>query len=164
MTKQLLLIRHAQASESAHGQKDFDRTLTSKGIIDASQLGMHLMKKSLHPDAIFSSSALRARVTATTIAEKINFDVNKIKFDKQLYESSPRSLLNLVNGFKDHWKRVFIVGHNPVITYFAEYLTGNLIDNMSPASMAVIMFDLPSWKEASAGLGDIDVYYNPQYS
>ena len=164
MTKQLLLIRHAQASESVHGQKDFDRTLTNKGIIDASQLGMHLLKKSLHPDAIFSSSAVRARITATTIAEKINFDVNRIKFEKQLYESSPRTLLELVNSFKDHWKRVFIIGHNPVITYFAEYLTGNLIDSMSPASMAVIMFDLPTWKEASAGLGDIDVYYNPQYN
>ncbi len=164
MTKQLLLIRHAQASESTPGQKDFDRMLTNKGIIDASHLGMYLLKKSLLPDAIFCSAAVRARITATTIAEKINFDVNKIKFEKQLYESSPRSLLELVNGFDDQWERVFIIGHNPVITYFAEYLTGNLVQNMAPGSMAAILFDLPTWKQASGGLGNVDNYYQPQYN
>lgn len=162
MTKKLLLIRHAHAAESSTGQKDFDRTLTSKGTINAAQLGFHISKANLRPDAFFSSDAIRAHDTAQTIAGKINFDVNKIKWEHQLYETSTRGIMEIVNEFDELWKTVAIVGHNPVMTYFAEYLSGEMIGNMSPSSLAVLSFDLESWKEVSGKTARLTDFFEPK--
>ncbi len=161
MAKQLLLIRHAQAAESNFGEKDFDRTLTSKGSIDAANLGMYMLKNSLVPDAIFSSAAHRAKSTAITVAEKLNFQLETIKFDDQLYEASPRILLQLINSFDDHWTTVYLIGHNPTISYFAEYLTNDYHANMSPASVIGIRFDIDSWQEVMGENGELSIEYQP---
>lgn len=161
MTKQLLLIRHAEASESSYGQKDFERTLTSKGIIDAANLGMYMLKKSLIPDAIFSSAATRAKSTAITVAEKLNYQIDTIKFNKQLYEASTRTLLELITQLDDHWSMVYLIGHNPTISYFAEYLTKDFHASMRPAGMLGIKITVDSWKEVSGGIGELQINFQP---
>ena len=162
MPKKLLLIRHAQALESTFGQKDFDRTLTNQGIIDASHLGAFIFKSNLYPDAFYSSMAERAKITANSIADKINFDINKIKWEKNLYETSPRAMLNSVNEFEKLWEIVAILGHNPVITYFAEYLTGELIGSIKPAGLVVIAFDIKTWSEVTGGTGRLESKFQPK--
>ncbi len=161
MHKQLLLIRHAQAADSNFGEKDFERTLTSQGSIDAANLGMYMLKNSLVPDAIFSSSAKRAKNTAITVAEKLNFQLDTIKFEDQLYEASPRILLQLINSFDDHWSLVYLVGHNPTISYFAEYLTNDHHAGMSPASVIGVNFSVETWQHVSGGTGIKSLDYHP---
>lgn len=161
MSKKLILIRHAHSPEASAGEKDFDRNLSSQGIINSAQLGALMMKHNYRPDAIFSSDAVRAHATTQTFAGKINFDVNKVKWENQLYESSPRVMLQLANEFDEIWETVAIVGHNPVITYFAEYITGDMIGNMTPASMVVIELTVEEWSMLSGNTGKILTFLQP---
>ena len=87
---------------------------------------------------------------------------NEIIEKKDLYEASVRTILQNVNVLKNEWKTVLIVAHNPAIHYFAEFITGEVIDGMEPCAMVEITFDLESWAMVSERTGTFQTY-TPAY-
>ena len=149
MGKRLFIIRHGRARAAEVEERDIDRPLSAEGMQETSRLGSYLHKKGYEISAIISSSAVRAVMTAENIADQINFDVSKIQADEDLYEASVRIVLEKVNKFHDDWQNVILVGHNPVLTYFVEYITGHHFDGMAAGSIVVISCDVDSWEEVS---------------
>jgi phosphohistidine phosphatase len=160
MAKNLFLIRHAYAKEASRGDKDVERILSSQGVQDASNMGKFLSKIPLSLDAFFTSHAFRAKATATLIAEQIKFEGEVVE-NEELYEATARTMMNFINVLDDHWQTVFIVGHNPTITYLAEYIAKDEIGNVEPCGVVHLRFDLDSWAEVSQGNGVIKDYYIP---
>ncbi len=156
MLKQLYLIRHAHATPADLSMKDFDRPLSASGLRDATHLGMFLSDQAIVPDAILCSPSLRTRETVEAIANQIKFEEQRINFVDDLYEPSVRQMLSVINELDDTENIVFIISHNPAITYLGEYLTGAAIGNMSPASMVTISFDIATWGEVSQGTGTFE--------
>lgn len=161
MSKTLYLLRHARAAEKLSDQKDIDRELDSIGLQNSTRMGINFSNKSFHFDIIISSPAQRARQTASLIAEQLKYNTDKIHFNDEIYEASARTLLQVVNRLKDEWTNVLLVGHNPSISYLAEYLTRAELGDMTTCGVVRIEFDLDSWSEISEGTGELINYEYP---
>jgi phosphohistidine phosphatase len=53
-----------------------------------------------------------------------------------------------------------IVGHNPTITFLADYLTSAPLESMETGSAVVITFDDLSWEEISQNTGNFLGYFD----
>lgn len=162
MNRTLYLIRHSYA-ENPGGKSDIDRTLTMEGQSTVRALGRHLIKQSFKPDIIFCSTAQRTRETATNLVEELEMNDHVISYVDVIYNASPRELLSVLNGVDKSVREVAIIGHNPTITYFGEFLTGTGIGNMEPAGVVSIKFEKVSWEEISQGSGIFVSYYHPNH-
>ncbi|QSE96277.1 SixA phosphatase family protein [Fulvivirga lutea] len=161
MSKNLYLLRHAKASEKLADQKDFDRTLDSQGLQNATRMGINLLNKKVQFDIIIASPAVRALSTASLVAEQIKYDTNRIHQNEDIYEASTRSLLQVVNQLKNEWDTVLLVGHNPSVTYLAEYLSKSEIGDITTCGLAHIKFKNLQWNEVSEGTGELKSYEYP---
>lgn len=161
MPKTLYLIRHSYA-ESPMGKPDFDRTLTAEGVNTVRALGRYLIKSSFNPSVILCSPANRAKETVLNLIEELEISDKNIHFEKVIYNASVRELLKQVNSIAAKAEEVAVVGHNPAITYFAEYLTGESIGNMDPCGMVAISFEGIKWNEISQDSGRLLNYIHPK--
>ena len=161
MSKKLYLLRHARALEKMADQKDFDRELDSTGLQNATRMGINLAEKELSFDIIISSPALRAMSTATLIAEQIHYDPARIHANENIYEASVRTLLETVNRLKEEWNHVLLVGHNPSISYLAEYLSKYEIGDMTTCGFVTLVLNVKKWEEVSEGTATFSQYEYP---
>jgi len=135
--KTLYLARHAKSSWKHPELSDIERPLNKRGKRDAPYIGNILKEKGVNPDILLSSPAVRARKTAATIAEIIDYPNSKILIDENIYESSSNELVNIIQGFDDKYDSVMnkydsvmMFGHNPGFTMLNNYLTESFIDNI----------------------------------
>lgn len=161
MSKKLYLLRHARAFEKAADQKDTERELDSTGLQNATRMGIHLAEQQTPIDIIISSPAARALSTATLIAEQLHYDPARIHKNDSIYEASVRTLLQVINQFKNEWSHVLLVGHNPSITYLAEYLSKHDIGTMTTCGFVALTLDNDHWEEASEGTAGFESYVYP---
>jgi phosphohistidine phosphatase len=54
-------MRHSKAEQS--GPSDFERELTDRGVLDATEAGQWLASRGIEPDQALVSSAVRTRQT-----------------------------------------------------------------------------------------------------
>ena len=153
MPRYLYLLRHAQSAEKQIGQSDKQRELTSLGVKQSLQVANIFLSEKTFPELIVCSVAERALATASLISDVLKFEPEKISAQDELYEASTRTLLEFISQLDDTLQHVLCVAHNPAISYLAEYLTKSEIGEMAPAGMAIIQFDIDSWKAVSARNG-----------
>lgn len=161
MSMDLFLIRHAKAHEKETGGKDIDRGLTTDGIQNATRTGYFFQQNGIQPDIMISSPAVRARETATLIAEQLKYETNQIHYNDDLYEASVRNLLMAITNLKSTWSQVFIVAHNPSISYIAEYITQSELGSVVPAGFVQIHFPFEDWAQVSEATGDLKKVKDP---
>jgi phosphohistidine phosphatase len=149
MGKDLLFIRHSEAREAYRGQSDIDRDLSDSGSVRAMQLANYLNSSGFRADALLSSEAVRARATAKLLAEKVLSADQEIIYHQDLYESSVRLMLALINQLDNQWEKVILVGHNPIIPYTAEYLSNSIVDTLEPGGVLWLKADTDNWAEIS---------------
>jgi phosphohistidine phosphatase len=162
MPRYLYLLRHAHTAEKHPGQNDLERDLTSTGVKEALIIGRYLYQQQTHFDTILCSTANRTKTTAGLIADALKVDTDKVSPREELYEASPRTFLQFVSELEDDQHHVMCVGHNPAISYLAEFLTGAEVGDMVPAGLAVIRFNLISWREVSQANGSLEHYITPE--
>lgn len=162
MNRMLYLIRHSYA-ESPNDTLDIDRSLTNEGQSNARALGRHLINEKFDPDLILCSTSKRTRETAINLAEELEMSEQIISYHDKIYEASVRELLEVVNGLDDSNKSIALIGHNPTITFFGEYLTSASIGNMQPCSVVSIRFEKTKWSEITQGAGIFVSYYHPSH-
>jgi phosphohistidine phosphatase len=161
MGKQLYLLRHADSVSKQLGGTDKERELTSNGMKESMQIGSFLLKSGVILDQIVSSTANRAKNTTQIVSDAMRADSDKILFEDNLYEASFRTFFDMLQKVEDHLNNVMFVGHNPTISYVAEYLTGEAFTDMSTCGLAVISFNFNSWKDVSKGNGKLSNYVYP---
>ncbi|MEO8446169.1 MAG: histidine phosphatase family protein [bacterium] len=153
MSLKLYLVRHAKSSWKESELSDHDRPLNKRGIRDAPLMAKILRKKKITPDLIMSSTAVRALEFAKIIAEEADYKVKKIIATKKLYMADASDMLEMIKAIDDKNKTVFIVSHNPEITYFANSLTNYGVDNIPTSGVFGIEFNTDNWNEADFGKG-----------
>lgn len=165
MKKTLYIVRHATAEEGSYSSmfKDFDRDLTSQGIIEAARMGKFLKDKGESFDFIVTSCAIRAKETAKIFAEQLGLNVDDIKLDENIYGGGPRAYLSAVNSLTEEYKAAAIFGHNPDVTFFAEFLTRDDVGGqMEKAAIIKLEFDDElKWAEISSKMGKFAGYHSP---
>ncbi|MBK6979562.1 MAG: histidine phosphatase family protein [Cytophagaceae bacterium] len=156
MKKDLYLIRHATAEDGANSAmfKDIERELISKGIMQSARMGKYLTESGTEIEKIFFSPARRTEATARLIAEQMTLGEEKLQMIESLYGSGPRAYLALINGLPETVSAIAIVGHNPDITFFSEYLTrDDTQGHMKKCTMIHLQFDGVKWAEISQKSG-----------
>ena len=163
MSKHLVLMRHAKSDWSVSGQKDFDRELNPRGNRDAPRMGGRLVQeKNFNPDCVVSSPAVRTTNTVRYVCEQLKYDEEKIVFEPDIFEGSVRSLLKIVNSFDNSLNTILLVGHNPGLSYLAEYLTKQEIGELPTAGVISMLFELDSWDQISEGTGSLEWFIYPK--
>lgn len=148
--KHLILIRHAETAEKVTGQTDKDRELTTAGMRQAATVGHFLKNQSVPVDIIIASNAMRAKTTAQLIGEQLSSNNDLMVLSEELYQASVGTLFEMLRDGDEH-QNIAIVGHNPTITYFAEFITDAGVDDMKPASTLILKLDIGSWKDLQKG-------------
>lgn len=149
--KELLIVRHANASLNFKSLKDFDRNLNSEGENESKLMAKQLLNSNFYPDCIISSGANRALSTSKIIAKAINFSINKIKINDDIYYSSKEDIIETVHNISNEYSSIMLVGHNPTLHYLSQMLSGENIISFPTCSMCCISFDVDNWNHAIDG-------------
>lgn len=158
MKKQLFIIRHAHAEDLGNSAmlRDFSRELTSKGIIQSARMGKFLKDSGVVIETFVSSPANRAADTARIIMEQLKRDKDDLILDENLYGGGPKGYLKAINDLENSVQSAAIFGHNPDISFFAEYLTRDDVGGgMKKATAIHLEFDGLSWAELSGKSGSL---------
>jgi phosphohistidine phosphatase len=162
MAKRLFLIRHGKANDGLRGSSDFTRTLTESGAADASMMAERLKDEGLVPEHLVSSPAARALSTAQRFASAWGIPAADITTELWIYEADVQSLLAVLNKLDNAYQSVALVGHNPGITEFANYLTDEGIPDLPTSGVVVIDFPFNDWRQLSQQTGDVLLFDYPK--
>jgi len=142
--KKIMIMRHAKSDWADNTVRDFDRPLNKRGMLAAPEMGNEIKRLNLRPDLIISSPALRAKMTAEAVAEKIGY-TNKIIWDKSYYFAYTGDIFKSIKSLDENIEKLLIFGHNPTWSSIAEKLSGQYF-NMKTAQLVVVEFD-GKWKD-----------------
>jgi phosphohistidine phosphatase len=162
MSITLYIVRHAKAEDRATFMADHDRQLTPDGIMAAARMGRYLRGKAVVPDVVVSSTAPRTADTARVLVEQLGQDPDRIELEKSLFDGGPKAYLAVVNRQPDSVRSLMLVGHNPDVSYFAEYLTHQSIGSMSKGAVVAITFAGLTWAEVSGRTGSLTFEMTPR--
>lgn len=110
--KTLTLLRHAKSGMGEPGQRDFDRTLNTKGQRAAATMGRHWKGLGAGFDAVIASPAQRVIDTIEHFQRGFG-PLPAIGYDKRAYLASAPGLIDLIHAADDAHGRLLLVGHNP---------------------------------------------------
>jgi phosphohistidine phosphatase len=147
--RRLVLVRHAKAVSDSGGS-DRDRALTDRGRKDSATIGKWLAARLDRVDAVWSSSALRARQTWEAIAAVLG-DAPAPELRDDIYDAGPDDLLEMVRAADDGIAVLVVVGHNPTIERLQAWLSDD--DRGFPAGAAAIIDFSGSWAGLEPGAG-----------
>lgn len=151
--KTLYIARHAKSSWKFPDLTDFERPLNKRGKKNAPFMGELLAEKKIKPELIISSPALRAKVTAIAISEKIDYPQEKILFDDEIYEAGLFTLRELISKFSNDYSSIMIFGHNPGFTSLNNYLSNKYIDNIPTCGIVALDLEIDTWADLSERCG-----------
>ena len=159
--KLLSILRHAKSSWSDSSLLDHDRPLNKRGLRDAPRMGDLIREKGLVPDAILSSTALRARDTALAVAETAGFP-DEVCFVRRLYGAGPVDYVEALSALSDDFEHAMVVGHNPGLEELVARMVGEP-HSMPTAALAVVELPVESWRELdSLPQGSLRALWRPR--
>lgn len=143
--KSLTLVRHAKSSWNDAGVSDRERPLNARGERDAPEMGRRIVKHGIRPSLIITSPATRARATAKVIAQEMGYPIEFLQAEKALYLASLNTLIKTVAAQDNGFNSMIVVGHNPGMTDFANFLIPGLTNNLSTAGVVAVEIDQNNW-------------------
>ena len=143
--KTLTLLRHAKSSWKDHHLSDRERPLNKRGKRDAPMMGKRMVAAGIRPSLIVSSPAVRAWTTARIVAGEIGYPLEFLQREDNLYLASLDDLIDVVAAQDTGFNSLMLVGHNPGITDFANYLSRGLTSNLPTAGVVSVLVDRDDW-------------------
>lgn len=160
--KSIFLVRHAKSSWANSQLSDFERPLNTRGVESIPLMSALLSSKGEKISHFFSSSAARAQATARGLMSDLNSPASHLSLHKELYLADIRTMLRFVNSISDELNNVALVGHNPGLTDFCNYLSGSYIDNIPTCGICKITFETDHWNMVSGDLGKLEFFEFPK--
>jgi phosphohistidine phosphatase len=159
--KTLLVLRHAKSRWNEPTRDDHERSLNARGLRDGPRMGELMRKHGLLPDAVISSDAVRARLTAEAVAESARY-AGEILLDPRLYLAAPADILSLLRTVREDAETVLIVGHNPGLEDLVEQLTRERQD-LPTAGLVQIVLPIDQWRDLKRSTrGALVGYWRPK--
>ncbi len=109
-------------------------------------MAKRLKKRKLNPEIILSSTALRAVETAKITAKELNFPIEEICLEKNLYHASPNTILKYIHLQKDSKNVMIVVGHNPGFNELISFLGGK-IENLPTSGHFAFTLKSDHWND-----------------
>lgn len=150
MSKQLILLRHAEALPSLFGENDFDRPLSENGIKETKNLMQFFIGKGIKPELIIASSAKRTTQTAKIVASSLALNEENIILEKSLYNSTAKKIENVINTsqINKNIQTLLLIAHNPSISELAsELLSQPTVIHLPPCGMMIFSVKIDNWTD-----------------
>ncbi len=147
--KELFVLRHAKSSWDEADKHDIDRALKTRGINDAHEVSKRAADRLKDIDLVLCSPANRAMHTAMIFAETLNIPLEKVQFNRNIYEADESTIDHMVKQLPDSVDKVMIVGHNPAFTYFVNNYLPNPIYNLPTTGLVGFKFECKRWSDIS---------------
>ncbi len=160
--KILTLVRHAKSSWEDSNISDRERPLNKRGEHDAPMMGKRVVAAGIRPSLILSSPAVRAWTTAKILAQEIGYPREFLQRENSLYLASLDNIIDVLIAQDAEFNSVMIVGHNPGLTIFANYLSPGLTDNLPTAGVVSVGFEKDDWNLHSAPKTELLTYDYPK--
>lgn len=144
--KILTLVRHAKSDWKDTSLSDKQRPLNHRGERDAPEMGKRIVSHGIRPSLILASPAVRAWTTAKIIAKEIGYPTEFLQREESLYLASLDDLLDAVVAQDNGFNSLMVVGHNPGLTEFANFLVPGLSNNLPTAGVVSVQIDRDDWK------------------
>jgi phosphohistidine phosphatase len=143
--KTLTLVRHAKSSWKNRNLSDRERPLSERGRRDAPLMGKRIAAAGIRPSLIVSSPALRAWSTAKKMARELGYPKEFLQREDNLYLASLADLLAVVASQDSGFNNLMLVGHNPGLTDFANFLSPGITDNVPTAGVLSVNLETDVW-------------------
>lgn len=160
--KQLYLVRHAKSDWGDEGLRDIDRPLNARGYMAAYTMSEWLTKKGKTPELFISSDATRALSTAMIFARNMNYTTSEINVLPQVYESTPKTLRDVIAQIDNSYNSAVIFCHNPGVTNLANEMGDLFFENLPTCALVALEFVEKNWKEVSTSKGKVSFYQFPK--
>lgn len=164
--RELIILRHGKSAWDSDAPSDFQRPLTRRGFQMVPGVGAWMWQQGMRPQAIVSSSALRAWQTVIPIATALDVAEQAVRFDGRLYLADRDTLLQVLGEMPDGITSVLLVGHNPGLEDLAGFLLGGNTpqtddDRLLPTATVCQMELDAGWNDLTAGSARLRVYHRP---
>lgn len=143
--KTLTILRHAKSSWKDPTLIDHDRPLNRRGSRDLPVMGRRIHEAGIRPALILSSTAVRAWTTAKGIAKEISYPTEFLQREQRLYHAGIRRILEVLGEQDNSFNNIMIVGHNPGLTDFANFLVPDVTDNIPTCGVLSVTIDSDDW-------------------
>lgn len=160
--KTLTIVRHAKSSWDDASLRDRERPLNSRGKRDAPMMGKRIAAAGIRPSLIVSSPAVRAWKTARAVARALSYPPEFLQREDDLYMASLDDILDVVSGQDNQFNNLMIVGHNPGLTSFANFLSPGLTNNLPTAGVVCVSIDRDDWVLHSRPKTELVLYDYPK--
>lgn len=160
--KTLTLVRHAKSSWKDTRLSDRERPLNKRGKRDAPVMGKRMIEHGIRPSLIISSPARRAWSTAKIIAAQISYPIEFLQREDGLYLASLDEILDIILAQDNRFNNLMVVGHNPGMTDFANFLSPGLTNNLPTAGVVSVQIDQDDWNLYERPSTDLLVYDYPK--
>jgi phosphohistidine phosphatase len=165
------LLRHAKAEPGGPELDDHDRALTTRGLSDAAAMADLITRKTYRPSRILCSTSMRTRQTIAPILAEHPLPVEWLG---ALYLAPPGKIIALAQDADAGDNALMLVGHNPGLEQAAALLAReplkpaerdfhDLLEEKFPtAALAVLDFEIASWKKLSPATGKLVDFVRPK--
>ena len=160
--KTLTLLRHAKSSWKDASLIDHDRPLNERGKRDLPVMAERIHQVGIRPSLILSSTAVRAWTTAKGIANEISYPVEFLQREQRLYHAGVQRIIEVLAEQDLGFNSIFLVGHNPGFTDFANYLLPGVTDNIPTCGLVSVMLDSDDWNLKKKKNAELAVYDYPK--
>jgi len=128
-----------------------DRPLKKRGYRDIQLVSDRFREYGFKPDAIFSSPAMRARLTADLFIKATSNEQIDFKITDRLYDFSGPGVVEFIKSLSNKYDKVIIFGHNHAFTSISN-IFGNLpIDNVPTSGLVHLKFKISKWENLKKG-------------
>ncbi len=136
---------------------------TGGHLVIAKTIAMELKNRGIQPDYFISSTALRAKRTATVFAETFNYNKNEIETHRSIYEGwTTAKLIEKIHQLSENMETVLFFGHNPNFHHFVFNLSSDFNGPMPTCSTVSIIFDVDKWSDVEERQGKTEFQIIPK--
>jgi phosphohistidine phosphatase len=143
--KTLTILRHGKSSWKDESQSDYDRPLSRRGEQNVPMMAERITAAGIRPSLIMSSPARRAWATAKLVARTISYPIEFLQREDRLYMASLDQLLDVMAEQDPGFNSIVVVGHNPGLTEFANYLLPGVTDTLPTCGIASLSLETEDW-------------------
>lgn len=152
----LVLIRHAHAGP--HIEPDIKRQLSQRGELEAQQAAQVIKYSSHLPGTWLVSSAARTQQTADILLANNQNLLSERKNELKWYEAGGLDYLNFIE--LESCTTIYLIAHNPSISYVASYLSNTNIF-METGSIVHLQWEtLEHWTELTKASAFINYHFD----
>ena len=95
-------------------------------------------------------------------AESLGFPVENILWSEELYLAPASDLVKFVQKTDNSVESILLVGHNPGLTSFANYLVHTKLDNIPTCGILGVNFSSDEWSQIAESSGEVIFYEYPK--